>query len=235
MPNVYKFPPVGIAAYENTIDNPMSISTGIGGAVRGSQTRVNRTLYLAQVHGPGDGVGYVEALKQLLKGQLPLVQVDTLPAVWWGRTGSRGVLEENPVSWTAGGTAATWTAGGTAATWYQATPIESTAGVDVFNYIDVTGIPSGVTVHVGEAIQGGGDIAYVLRTVTSAGGTTRLWLTAAIPNGHISIGKNITRVFRITEPPRAMQGTGGFAYDFAMKEAFATDFVGGFTVLDPWT
>jgi len=238
MPDVYKFPPVGITAYESTIDDPLNVSVGYSGAARGSQVRANRALYNIAVSGigaDGNGTGYVETLKQLLKGKLPLVQIDTLPAVWWNRTGNRGEISSNVISWTAGGDELTWTDGDVALEWRDVAKITATAGNDGFDYIDITGIPAGVTIYPGEAVQGGGDVAYVLGQRETTTDPVRVYLTAPIASGEVTIGRKVTRVFRITNEPRSMQTTGAFGYDFAMTEAFATDFPDGFTIRDvPW-
>lgn len=238
MPTVYKFPPVRVSAYENTIDDPQNVSVGIGGAARGSQTRVNRTIYTAMVNGAGtggDATGYVEVLKHLLKGKLPLVQMDTLPAIWWGRSRGRGALISEDIAWTSGGTDLVWLDGDGDIEWSEKDHIECTSGFDSFDYIDVTGIADGTRVYVGEAVQGGGSIAYVTRPATVGSGSIRVFLTGPIPSGRVSIGAKVTRVFRLLGQPRATQTTGAFSYNYNMIEVLGSDFSEDFTVLDPWT
>jgi hypothetical protein len=235
MPDVFKFPPVAITAYESSIDDPMRVSVGINGAARGSQTRANRAVYMIKVSGVGDGVGRIETLKQFLKGKLPLVQVDTLPAVWFGKTRDRArrELSSTPRSWTHGDIDLDFTEGGADLVLRDFSKITSVAGNDGFDYVDVTGLPSGITVHAGEAVQGGGDVAYVVGPVVTADGIDRLYLTSAIPDGEITIGEKVTRIFRMTSRPRAIQTTGAFSYDFDMIEAFQSDYTDTFTILSP--
>lgn len=238
MPDVYTFPPVGITAYENSIDDPLRVSVSYSGAARGSQVRANRAIYNISVSGvgtDGNGMGYIETLKQLLKGKLPLVQIDTLPAVWWGQTCQRGEIASDEVVWTSGGDELVWTSGGDDLVWRDSAEITATAGNDGFDYIDITGVPLGVTIYPGEAVQGGGDVAYVLGQKEVTEDPVRLYLTAPIASGEVNIGRKVTRVFRITNEPSAMQTTGAFGYDFTMIEAFETDFPDGFNIRDvPW-
>lgn len=233
MPTVYQFPPVRVVAYENTINDPMSISVGISGAIRGSQTRANRSVYAATVLGNGDGAGYVEALKRLMAGKLPLVQVDTLPAHWWGyrRGDSLGGRE---VAWTSGADDLEWTEGASDLLWLDATPLAAVAGNDGFDYIDVEGIESGLTIQIGEAIQIGSADALSLRKVTSDGGTTRIYLSGPLADGFASIGRPVSKVFSLKDRPRTTQTSGTFVYNFDMIEALESDFADEFEVVDPW-
>ncbi len=237
MPTIYRFPPVGISAYESSIDDPMNASRGINGGPRYSQTRANRSIYVAEVSGigpDGNGAGYVEALKRLLAGRPPLVQVDTLPATWWGRTRDRPALQSGDLlSWTTGGAPLTWTTGGEPLTWYTSPLFTATPGKDDFDYIDVTGLPDGTEVFPGDAVQVGGDVSYAMRSET-IGGVRRIYLTSALPAGNVDIGATVTRNFSLNERPRSMQTQGAFSYTFEMTEVFASDFSDGLTVLDPW-
>jgi len=233
MPNVYKFPPVGVTAYESSIDDPMYTSTGISGAPRYSQTRANRAVYFARVSGLGDGTGYVESLKQLLKGKPPLVQVDTLPSVWWNKKRTQFVGGQQVV-WTSGGGTMEWTEGGGEMVWYDNEPYLATAGAGDFPYIDIVGLPSGFEISPGEAVQLNGAVAYVLRPVVTNKAGTRVYLTEALTDGSVSIGQAVTRNFQLIERPRAVQVPGAFSYDFDMREVFASDFSDGLTALNPW-
>lgn len=231
---VLKWPPLKAAAYENTLSDPVSISRSSSGTPRGSQTEPNRRQVTFVAHGVENGMGYVETLKELLKGKLNLVQMTIEPAIW------RMYWRDDPVkraslSWTHGGAPLFWTHNGTPLEWYDP-KIPAVAGDDGTPFVNCSGIAAQTTIRVGEVVVGGGVRALVTREARVApDGTTRLYLTEAIPTGEVTIGALETRVFFIEDLPRSAQEFGGFTYQFNAVEVFANEYQGGFTVRNPWS
>ena len=238
MPDVYRFPPVSIEAYASSIDDPKSTSQGYTGARRFSQVRDNRSTYLISVSGIGsdrNGTANVETLKLFLAGKPPLVQVDTLPAMWWGqRLTSDEFISGVPLEWVAGSVNLGWTDGIDPLSWYDNPPFFATAGNDGFEYIDVDGLPLGAVINPGQPVTQGVLISSVVNEVTVTGDVTRIRIVSALSNGNVNIGGKVTRNFYIDSIPGAMQTAGAFGYDFSMTEALASDFTTAFNVLDPW-
>lgn len=239
MPDVYRFPPVSIEAYASSIDDPKRTSQGYTGARRFSQVRDNRATYLIRASGIGsdrNGTANVETLKLFLAGKPPLVQIDTLPAMWWGqRITSSELLSGVPLEWTSGGVDLDWTSGGLDMNWYDTTPFFATAGNDGFEYVDVENLPLGTVINPGQPVIQGALVSSVVNEVTVTGTVTRIRIVGALSEGTVNIGGKVTRNFYIDSIPSSTQTAGAFGYDFSMTEALASDFTTAFNVLDPWT
>ncbi|MGC1497285.1 MAG: hypothetical protein WA790_15860 [Sulfitobacter sp.] len=242
MPDVYAWPPVFLSASEHTISRPVQRAEGLSGAPYLSQSEPTRALVTAVVSGIGrnrDQGAYVEALKVLLDGKLALVRMTPFKKHWWGGTGDLdGLRGGTPLSWTDDSNDLSWETGGAGLLWLVGRPITATAGNDGWPYIDCVGFPPNLRIAVpAEPVTGGGEKAIVLRTVTSdADGNARIYVSAPIPSGLVSIGKIESRVFEIPNFPRSIQSTtGNYSYSFDMVERFDTDFVDGFEELNPWS
>lgn len=239
MADVWTMPPLAILAYESSITDPSSGSVSASGAAQLSQTQPNRAVYNITASGigrDGQSSGRVDVLKRLFAAKMPLVQVDTLSSVWWGKSRNQDTIVQNPVAWTSGGDPMSWTVGGDDVIWYEKTPIRATTGNDgAFDYVTVTGIPDGAQINAGDPVQGGGQVGYVINNAVSTGGALRLYLTAPIPTGDVSIGEKVTRVFRFIDRPVIRQSVGSFTFDAQLVEAFEADYPDGLNIIEtPW-
>lgn len=239
MPDVYRFPPVSITAYASSIDDPQSTSEGYKGARRFSQVRASRATYNIKASGIGrdrNGTANIETLKLYLAGKPPLVQIDTLPAMWWGnRCDSDDLISGRPVEWEGDGTTVEWTSDSEETVWLDGPTFNCVAGNDGFNYVDVDGLPIGAVVRAGQPVVQGALSSSVVNDVTVVSETTRIRIVKPLSDGEVDIGGKVTRIFYLDSIPNAMQSFGAFGYDFSMTEALATDFSTPFNILDPWT
>lgn len=240
MPDVYDWPPVGILAHETTINRPGSSSRGLSGTPYYSQFQPTRTIYTATVSAmscAGAAGGYVEALKILLDGKLPLIRVRPRPRAWQHATGAMGYLREPTyLTWTAGEDPTAWQNDGDPLLWITA-GIVGTAGTSGgWAFLDCTGFPPNRLVAIpSETVTVGGGTATVLRPATSdASGAARLWINTALESGPVTLGET-RRVFCAPDLPRTTQPDfGDYAYTFEMFEVFETEFTEAFTYLNPW-
>ena len=82
MPDVFQWPPVFLVGHEHTITRPVQRSEGLAGTPYQSQSEPTRRMVEASVAAIGpqrSGAGYVETLKELMDGKLPLVRFTLLP------------------------------------------------------------------------------------------------------------------------------------------------------------
>lgn len=231
--DVIAWPPLTAAAYENTLTDPVSISRSSSGTPRGSQTQPNRRRVTFLAQGVEEGVGYVEALKEMLRGKLNLVQMTTEPSTWH-RYWRKEPVARSTLTWTHGGIPVFWTHGGAPLDWYSVS-IPAVAGDDGRPFVDCSGIADQTTIRVGEVVVGGGVRAMVTQNATTAtDGTVRLYLTQALPDGDVIIGAPETRTFFIEDLPSSPQDFNAFTYRFDAVEVFASEYEGGFRVINPW-
>jgi len=204
-----------------------------------TQVRASRRLITIGVSGVGKSLadgGYVEMLKDVLDGQLPLVEVQLRPRHWHLATYGRGLLGEHSLNWAnTNSRGLSWTNGATS--WVHGTPVTGVAGVtsDGVPYLDCTGIPIGTTVYPGERIAVGDTFTNVQSKVTASASTFRIYLMDALPSGDVVIAPVETKVFLIREMPRAVQPVGqDYTYTFQAGEALASDYDGGFNIKTNW-
>lgn len=236
--DVYKFPPMEMAAYEHSQDDPMSISYGISGTPRGSQTRANRKIVRFATPSIGqdtDALGYIEALKHILSGKMNLIQVTLNPMQHWKRWQDAQVLPDSGLEWTGPGEVIGWTDGGDGLSWLETYSIAATSTSDGWPFLICTGMRPGDEVRPGMAVQQGNDVAYVTRRgVVAADGGLNLYVSKPLATGQITIGARETRVFLVQDLPIVTQTFGAAAYEFFGIEVFEAEFEGGFKVHDPW-
>lgn len=242
MPDVYAWPPVGIVGHEHTIDRPGSMSRGLSGRAVYSQARPTRRLVTAEVSGIGPdlvGAGYVEQLKRMLDGKLPLVRMTPLPQHWIGATWRRGLtLGALPLNWVAGAVPLNWTDGAATLTWTTGDTITGTSGGDgTWYFLDCTGLPPGALIAPSEPVTVGSVTRHCIRAVRAdASGAARIWLDGALSSGAVVIGRQESIAFLIEDYPRARQTADrDFVYRFELIEAFESEYADGFTEVNPWT
>lgn len=246
---VYWWPPVGLTAWELTLDRPVSRSVGvIDGRPRTSSASRDRHLVTANVTGMGRdqaGAGYIEMLKEILPAG-GLVRMRAQSAIWHvARTGFRN---ERIFGIPTGGGSMLFTATGGADLILSTSGIWGTpTTVDGFNAVALHGFPPGVIVIRPHEMIWRIDSAGVkslttprraLRVVRSDsnGDAVVPFLGDAWPaEGLASLGDDVEMVLEPLSMPRAVQpatGTWGYQWDF--REVFADEFASGFQTYDPW-
>jgi hypothetical protein len=242
MPGVVAWPPVFMRAEYLSSTRPGQIGTGAAGTAIYTQAQPTRRRWRATVHGVGpDGLGhgYIEALKDMLDGVLPLVRVRPLPR-HWARLAVPTVSERGlqPVSWSEDGEAMSWTWMGSPVAWSTLPAITGTAGTaEGVAYLDCTGYPANTLIALpGERVQVGTAQAFVTRRATSdETGAVRLYLTRAMSSGTVVVGERESIVMRVDGFPETLQEpNSAYFYRFEMIEAFAEEYADGFTEVDPW-
>jgi len=239
--DVYAWPPVYTTAQYLTPSRPGQSSLGLSGTAAHSQAAPTRRMWNATVSATakdGNAHGYIEVLKILMDGKLPLVRVRPLPRHYRRVRGGAPTLGKRDLSWTSSGDPLGWTTSGSDLGWTVGSEVSATTGSDDWQYIDCTGLPASRLVAApGEMIEASnGATAHVLRPATSdASGNARIYLTSAIPTGTVLIGVRESIALRIVDFPTSSQTLEAYSYQFEMVEAFSTEYSGGFTELDPWS
>lgn len=242
--NVYAWPPVGLTGWRLSVQEPVSVSESlITGAPRTSSYLPKRRVATAVVPIIGidaAGAGYIEMLKDLLRGGRHLVRVECQSAIWHV---ARSRLQNAIGLWTAGGIEGLWLSGATEG-YFVRTSAFGTAGTSGgWNVVTVTGLPpSQIVARPHELIRmldpdGDHQIARALTIARSDGaGTAVIRLDRAMTGtGPISIGDAESIVFRPTSMPDVVQdlrGQGAYTWDFV--EAFEAEYAGGWVEVDPW-
>jgi len=117
---VYSWPPVDLVGYETTISRPGSLSYGLSRTPYYSQTQPTRTRVTAVVAGIGRdlaGNAYIEQLKALVDGKLPLVRMLPLPAAWLQAVRPIGPRGQLPLDWVSDNALLAWTGSGDRMLW----------------------------------------------------------------------------------------------------------------------
>jgi hypothetical protein len=207
-----------------------------------SQSEPTRRLVSADVAGIGktkDGAAYVEALKILLDGKLPLVRMTLLPQFWLRALRGQGFRRGNvDTNFAAAGVDLNLTAGGVGLNLIARSRIEGVAGNNGWPYLDCTGFaPNKVAAFPTERITVGGVTAIVLRTAyADSSGNARVYLMTALADGEVQIGIEETVAFEVLDFPRSKQPlSGNYSYGFELREVFVSEFADGFTEVNPWS
>lgn len=247
---MYEWPPFEITGWALDEVFPQSRSVGlIQGEARTSSALKVRRNATAIVSGIGenlDGAGYVRMLNRQWGGKPMLTRVECLSTLWWGGRLSNPDLVSNILNWTAGAVDMVWTAGAVDMIWgagdYTLTGSPST--VSGWYCLAISGLPpSSIVARPSEKISvtDGSTIqeAYVLRTCRSnSSGVATIYtdkLSAFSINGIVSIGQAETIVFEAQSVPTSVQSADGtYAFQWQFREAFASEYAGGFSYVDPW-
>lgn len=252
MPNVYTWPPVHSVATLLSQNRAMSTSFGLAGTPYSSLAQRTRRIWSVRVPGIGkDGQqqGYIETLKVLLDGKLPLVRATPCPRYWWKARGQEVAnLNEQTLTWFSNpnGAAVAWDGaeGGAAVAWrFQPEIYEVGTNDDGWHFLRLRYLPRGNFAIPGEKVSFGGREAFVVNTaIVGDDGRTTVYLTEDIgatvgPASNFSLNVRESIVFFMDDFPNAMQpAVGSYYYEFEMFEVFAEEFADGFTeVSPPWT
>ena len=245
MTPVYPWPPVGLIAWELSVEQAVSWSRSrLTGARYGSTRGRARRVATAQVRSLGDegsAGGYMEMLKRKMGGTTGLVSIRCRSRLWL----PTGDLRNSIVQVHDGGTPVFMSDGVTPVT-VPENGQSGTATLDgIWPAIAVTGLPASTVVarpfdlvrvfRKGEADQ----LSRVLKTARSdAAGTAIIRLETAVlaEESPVSIGGTEEIVFEAVELPRAVQSLGeDTGYPWSFSEVFADEVPGGFEMqADLW-
>lgn len=251
MTPVYAWPPVGATAHEWTVLDPIRASrSGLTGRRYVSAHARRRRAVSLTVNGLGrDGAGYVEALKDYLRGGVGLVRLRSIRNPLFTRLPARELLGAERLDWTTEAEAMGWTTGAEPMLWLTGAVIGATLTTDAagFPAALLTGLPASATVAApGDYIEvfptlgaAAGEVRRLAKpVVTDATGAATARVTEAFSfatAARATLGATDTGVFEALEIPRAIQPAGQqFEYDWRFLEVFA-DEVGGFEEFDPWS
>ena len=246
MVNVIAWPPVGVTAFENTIDDPVSRSSSLlTGRRYVSAAKRSRRIARMGVSGIGCNLadaGYVEMLKRQLKGGVHLVRMNPIPSYWhMAKSSGEKVLGWNELTWTDGTYDVDWS-NGAEVKWYDGLgSLTGASGTDgVWDTIAVSGLPANTRAVLPSdtiTVSSGGSLSFAkaMREETSdENGEITIRLDQPLPSGDVRIGVEESVVFEVSEMPRAMQPVGGnFGYIFDMRQVFE-DETDGFVEVNPW-
>lgn len=240
--DVYAWPPVALAAWDNDMTRPGSLSFDQGGASFYSQAQASRQIYDAAVLSVGrhgDNLGYLKRLRRFLDGKSPLVRISPEPALWWNATRHlarlRGQVDVNLFTT---GRDTNMTDGGIATNIKTGAVIAATAVADgIWDGIACTGLPPSQVVALPDELvraETGETARVVKRERSDASGAATIRLDGPIPTGNVVIGAGESKVMLILNWGSGRAGLQPVTRDFQMREVFASDFPGGFNEIDPW-
>lgn len=250
---VFKWPPVGVTGAEWTVEDPVSRSASLlTGRVYQSAAKRRRRLAVLNVQGAhGDGGGYVEALKRILKGGLHAVRLESYPLNYGDAPTPDSIRQSWPLGWkTAADADLAWRAGDGPAglRWYTggwngmiATASKEPTGTSGFGRLRVTGLPpSRLIARVGEFVRIYGnvqDTRILLRPVRSnSDGEATVWLDSETAGGgRINFGVPETGVFLPDEMPRAVRpALNTWDIPWSFRQIFEDEISDSFVEIDPW-
>lgn len=251
---VYRWPPVAPKRWEWTLDDPVEESVSIlTGAAYLSAAQRRRKLGTLEVSGRRDGMGagYMESLKELLRGGLNAVRLSSYPVnPHFDATRQRDLRQSGELGWQEGSDGLDWTASGAALLWYTGAYLRGSTGTDAagFPVITVSGLP------VSTLVARPSEFLTVFADEADLVGTTVRILTAARSDGsgvavvrlhedpgvfadcRVNLGTRQSAVFRPVQIPRAAQpAQGDWSYTWEFREIFEDEVgAGGFVEVDPW-
>lgn len=242
---VWQFPPVSYPAYMSSWDDPRSTSFGLSGTPHASQSKHDRRIMNIMAHGIGPdrmGGGYIEALKRLQLGKLPLVRALILPAHWFGATcglqDQRGSYE---LEWKDEDTEMLWLSGDDDLIWTTGREITVTSVYERNGFwaVEAAGFPANTIIAAPSerVLADTGAVAYTLQPAKSdATGAARLIVDADMTGAStLKVGAPESAAFHINKWPTSQQAANtAHTYDFSMTEVFVDEFEGGFVEVDPW-
>lgn len=252
---VLKWPTsLGIVGAEWTVSDPVSRSmSGLTGRMYLSAAQRRRRVAVLNVEGAyGDGGGYIEALKRLLRGGRHAVRLNSYPLNFNEEIGSIIPTQAQEIDWTTGGEDLAWTTGGNALRWFTGTaftptPYPLTAGAltSGIGRSDVTDLPpSQVLARVGSFAtvfsEDGttSETRMLLRPVrsNSAGNATIYTDEPFTADGNVEFGTRDTGIFLPDEMPRAVRPLeDAWQVGWSFREIFADEIAPDtFVEVDPW-
>lgn len=252
---VYKWPDgLGVVGAEWTVEDPVSRSASLlTNRVLMSAAQRRRRLAVLNVQAAyGDGGGYVEAFKRLLRGGLHAVRLHSFPLNVGEECGSIITTQAQEIAWTTGADDLAWTHGGNPLRWFtgaysNATPytlVVETAqsGVGV---AQVTGLtPGQVMARVGTFVTvfnadgTSSETRMLLRPVvaSSFGGAKIYTDEPFTASGSVEFGTRDTGVFLPDAMPRAIRPLeDAWQVGWSFREVFADEIAPDtFAEVDPW-
>ena len=252
MIDVYAWPPVGVVGSEWTVSDPVArLRSGLTGRDQMQASQRRRRIASLEVSALACGrmgAGYMEMLKDLLRGGIHAVRLRSSPINWHlDEMSRRDRMGGTPFEWVSSEGDFTWQNAGMTFSWFA--EAHANGGVPVMQdgwcMLPVTALPPIFTVarpgdfiRVHSATTSASQTARVLRpAITNAAGEVvlRLDRPITISGGRVNMVAQDEGVFRVEgELPRAMQPTGAnWSYSWTFREVFA-DEVDGFTERNPW-
>lgn len=251
---VFKWPDnLAVVGAEWTVSDPVSRSaSALTGKVFQSAAQRRRRLAVLNVEGAyGDGGGYIEGLKRLLRGGIHAVRLHSHPFNLGEDVGAVIPTGAQEVTWTTGGDGLDWTTGGAPLRWFTGAyfspnPYPLTAGVTSgLGRSEVTGLPPsqdiarvGTFATVFNANGTTNETRMILRPVrsNSAGEATIYTDEPFTANGNVEFGMRDTGIFLPDEMPRAVRPAWqAWQVGWSFREIFADEIAPDtFMEIDPW-
>lgn len=252
---VYKWPTdLAVVGAEWTVSDPVSRSvSGLTGRMFQSSGQRRRRIAVLSVEGAkGDGGGYIEGLKRLLKGGVHAVRLHSTPLNFGEEYGSIVPTQTQEIDWTTGGGDLDWTTGGEVLRWYSGayfspTPYPLTAGAlaNGLGVATVTGLPPsqniarvGACATVFNEAGTASETHLLLRPVRSngAGNATIYTDEPFTADGNVEFGTRETGIFLPDDMPRAVRPAWqAWQVGWSFREIFADEIAPDtFTEIDPW-
>jgi len=256
---VYKWPEnVGVTGAQWTVDDPLSRSGSLfNGGIYRSAAKRRRRLAVLNVQGAyGDGGGYIEVLKRILKGGLNAVRLNSYPLNYGEPPTPDSIRQSWPLAWETGaGADLAWRAGSgpNGLKWFTggyvdangvgriATATKLDTSPAGFGKLAVTGLPPNAHIaRVGEFVRVYGatqDTRILIRPVRSdANGEATIWLDSETGGGgRINFGIPETGVFIPDEMPRAVRPAwAAWEVSWSFSQVFEDEVPDGLVEVDPW-
>lgn len=252
---VFAWPPVAPRRWEWTIEDPVQSSSSIiTGAEYLSAAQRRRRLATVEVSGLRDGMGagYMESLKELMRGRINAVRLTSYPINrHLTATHEQWTRKSEPIAWTDGDVALDWTADTTDLLWLYGRMLRGSSGTDSDGWpvLTVSGLKPNVlvarpseflTIYATESDTEGTICRVLAPAMSRSDGVAVIRLHSdpgVVSDARVSIGTSETGVFRAVTIPRAIQpAMGDWTYSWAFREIFEDEVgAGGFTEVNPWS
>lgn len=252
---VYRWPPaLAVVGAEWTVDDPISRSVSLlTNRVLMSAGQRRRRVAVLNVEGAyGDGGGYIEVMKRLLRGGRHAVRLNSHSLNMGEPLGSIIPAQAQELSWTDDGDDLGWTDSGDVLRWFTgtaftATPYPLTAGAlsSGVGRADVTDLPPsqdmgrvGTFVTVFNATGTSSETRMLIRPArsNSAGNATIYTDEPFTVDGNVQFGTRDTGIFLPDEMPRAVRPAWQtWQVGWSFTEIFADEIAPDtFVEVDPW-
>lgn len=252
---VYKWPEnLAVVGAEWTVSDPVSRSmSGLTGRMYLSAAQRRRRVAVLNVEGAyGDGGGYIEALKRLLRGGIHGVRLHSRPFNLGEPVGSIVPTQTQEIDWTTGGDDLDWTTSGGALHWYSGAyysptpyPLDAGALANGLGVATVTGLPPsqdiarvGTFATVFNEAGTASETRLLLRPVRSnSAGNARIYTDEPFTtDGNVEFGTRETGIFLPDDMPRAVRPAWQtWQVGWSFREIFADEIAPDtFTEIDPW-
>ncbi|XAI95610.1 hypothetical protein [Nostoc phage Nsp-JY21] len=247
MPNVIKWPPVGLVGWEITRIDRANVERGMLTNIRrstGSQARRRELVpVVSALSSDATGSGFMQELIEQLDGGQHLIRIDARSSVWHLRDAAAR-FSRRKVDWLAEDSAeVVWTLGSDSVVWGDgAFPLHGTPGtIEGRPVLTVTGFPPNQLVcRPSEGVR-----VFTLdeeeqaRSVTTArsnnDGVAVIVLSHPISlSGPVDLGARESIVCEAVEMPRAIAPVrGNWTYQWRLREVFEAE-TGAWVEVDPW-